>query len=639
MELHRPTGGFMPEPLDLKATLNLPETTFPMKANLPENEPKWLERWGKEKLYERIRRSRANAPLFTLHDGPPYANGRLHLGTALTKILKDLIVKSKTLAGFNAPFVPGWDCHGLPIEINVDKELGPRKAAMPVVEIRRACRRYAEKFVALQRAEFVRLGVFGEWEHPYLTMDFRYEALIAETFMAFLEKGYVYRGLKPVHWCITDRTALAEAEVEYENHRSRSIYARYRLSSDPAALDAALAGRQVAAIIWTTTPWTLPASMAVAFHPDFEYVAAEAADGQVYIIESRRLDPVQAETGLGPLKPVARFRGKKLERIEMQHPFLERKVLGVLADYVTAEDGTGCVHTAPGHGREDYQTGIAYGLEIYCPVGEGGEFTEGLPEYKGKKVFDANEDIVRLLESRGTLVGAAGWLTHSYPHCWRCHNPVIFRASEQWFIRIDHDGLRERTLAEVKKVRWSPEWGEERISNMVATRPDWCVSRQRIWGVPITVFFCEQCKKPLLDAKPARRAIELFRKEGADAWYTHEASELVAPGTRCPTCGGTSFRKETDILDVWLDSGVSHLAVLGERRDLPWPADIYAEGGDQYRGWFQSSLLVGVALRGAAPYRAVLTSGWVLDPEGRAMSKSRGIGIGPQEVIEKHGAE
>jgi len=629
----------MPKPLDLKATLNLPKTTFPMKANLPANEPKWLERWQQEKLYECIRKSRAKAPLFTLHDGPPYANGRLHLGTALTKILKDLIVKSKTLAGFNAPFVPGWDCHGLPIEINVDKELGPRKAGMPVVEIRRACRRFAEKFVALQRTDFERLGVFGEWEHPYLTMDFRYEALIAETFLAFLEKGYVYRGLKPVHWCITDRTALAEAEVEYESHRSRSIYVRYRLLSDFATLDSALAGRRVAVIIWTTTPWTLPASMAVAFHPDFEYVAGEAADGQVYIIESRRLGPVQAEAGLGPLKPLARFRGKQLERVEMQHPFLERKVLGVLAEYVTAEDGTGCVHTAPGHGREDYQTGVAYGLEIYCPVGEAGEFTEGLPEYKGKKVFDANEDIVRLLESRGTLVGAPGWLTHSYPHCWRCHNPVIFRASEQWFIRIDHGGLRERTLAEVKKVHWSPEWGEERISNMVSTRPDWCVSRQRIWGVPITVFFCEQCKNPLLDAKPARRAIELFREEGADAWYTHVASELVTPGTRCPTCGGATFRKETDILDVWLDSGVSHLAVLGERPDLPWPSDVYAEGGDQYRGWFQSSLLVGVALRGAAPYRTVLTSGWVLDPEGRAMSKSRGIGIGPQEVIENHGAE
>ncbi|PYV16400.1 MAG: isoleucine--tRNA ligase [Acidobacteria bacterium] len=311
----------------------------------------------------------------------------------------------------------------------------------------------------------------------------------------------------------------------------------------------------------------------------------------------------------------------------------------MLANYVTAEDGTGAVHTAPGHGREDYQTGVAYGLEIYCPVGEAGEFTEGLPEYKGKNIFDANEDIVRLLESRGTLAGPPGWLTHSYPHCWRCHNPVIFRASEQWFIRIDHDGLRERTLEEVKKVRWAPEWGEERISNMVATRPDWCISRQRVWGVPITVFFCEKCKKPLLDSKPARHAIELFRTEGADAWYTHDASELVTPGTRCPLCGGSSFRKETDILDVWLDSGVSHLAVLGRRADLPWPADIYAEGGDQYRGWFQSSLLVGVALRGAAPYRTVLTSGWVLDAEGRAMSKSRGIGIGPQEVIEKFGAE
>src|SRR5438552_208160 len=639
MEFRWPAGGSMSKPLDLKETLNLPETTFPMKANLPANEPKCLEKWRTEKLYERIRESRKNSPIFTLHDGPPYANGRLHLGTALTKILKDLIVKSKTLAGFNAPFVPGWDCHGLPIEINVDKELGAGKSGMPVVEIRRACRRYAEKFVALQRADFERLGVFGEWEKPYLTMDHGYEAVIAETFLNFLEKGYVYRGLKPVYWCITDKTALAEAEVEYENHRSRSIYVRYAVLTDFATLDSALAGRRVAVIIWTTTPWTLPASMAVAFHPDFEYVAAEAADGQVYIIESRRLGPVQAEAGLGPLKPLARFRGKQLERVEMQHPFLERKVLGVLADYVTAEDGTGCVHTAPGHGREDYQTGIKYGLEIYCPVDEGGAFTEGLPEYKGKKVFEANEPIVELLKSRGTLVGPPGWLTHSYPHCWRCHNPIIFRASNQWFIDIDHSGLRERALEEIKKVRWSPAWGEERISNMIATRPDWCISRQRVWGVPITVFHCAACNKPLMDAGLARRAVEIFRREGADAWYTHPVEDLLPPGARCADCGGAKLRKETDILDVWFDSGSSHAAVLGRRPDLPWPSDLYLEAGDQYRGWFHSSLLVALGTRGAAPYREVLTHGWVLDAEGRAMSKLPGNVIDRNEVIKTHGAQ
>ncbi len=629
----------MQKALDLKATINLPATSFPMKANLPQNEPKWLERWDKEDMYAEIRRSRQNAPVFTLHDGPPYANGRIHLGTALNKLLKDFIVKTKTLSGFNAPYIPGWDCHGLPIEINVDKELGPRKAKMSAVEIRRECRRYAEKFVDIQREDFKRLGIFGEWTEPYLTMNFGYEALIAELFLKFLDKGYVYRGLKPVYWCISDKAALAEAEVEYEEHRSRSIYVRYQVLADPAKLDPALKGRKLWVIIWTTTPWTLPASMAVAFHPEFEYVAVADGDGDAYLVESRRLSPVLGETGLKAPNVLARMPGTKLERIEIQHPFLERKVLGVLAKYVTAEDGTGCVHTAPGHGREDFETGTQYGLEIYCPVGEAGEFTEGLAEYKGKKVFDANEPIIELLKSRGALVGPAGWLTHSYPHCWRCHNPVIFRGSEQWFIRIDHAGLRERALEEIKKVTWSPAWGEERISNMIATRPDWCISRQRVWGVPITVFHCEACKKPLMDAKAARRAVEMFRVEGADAWYTHTAEELLPAGTKCPECAGSRFRKEMDILDVWFDSGSSHAAVLGSRPDSPWPSDVYLEGGDQYRGWFHSSLLVAMVSHGHAPYRIVLTNGWVLDAEGCAMSKSLGTGMHPSEVIKTHGAE
>ena len=631
----------MRKALDLKQTLNLPQTKFSMKANLPQNEPRWLARWAEEDLYGQIRRTRKDAPLFTLHDGPPYANGRIHLGTALNKILKDFIVKSRTLAGFNAPYVPGWDCHGLPIEINVDKELGPRKRQMSTVEIRHECRRYAEKYVDLQREDFMRLGVFGEWAAPYLTMDAPYQALIAETFLTFLEKGYVYRGLKPVYWCVRDKTALAEAEVEYEEHTSHSIYVRYRVISDLASVAPELKGREVYVIIWTTTPWTLPASMAVAFHPDFEYVAASdgSKDGPVYILESRRHGPAMEETGLNASKVLARFPGKKLERIEIEHPFLDRTLMGVLADYVTAEDGTGCVHTAPGHGREDYETGMRYGMEIYCPVGDAGEFTEGLPEYKGKQVFKANDAIIDLVKSRGNLVGPAGQLTHSYPHCWRCHNPIIFRANEQWFVSIDHDGLRERSLEEIKKVRWSPEWGEERISNMIATRPDWCISRQRAWGVPIVVFHCVDCKKPLLDAGLGRKAVQLFKKESADAWYTHDVKDLLPPGTKCPGCGGTNLRKETDILDVWFDSGSSHAAVLGHRPDLPWPADVYTEGGDQYRGWFNSSLLIGMVTRGAPPYRAVLTSGWVLDAQGRAMSKSLGNVIDPNEVIRSHGAE
>ncbi|MDE3180465.1 MAG: isoleucine--tRNA ligase, partial [Acidobacteriota bacterium] len=623
--------------MDLKSTLNLPKTSFPMKASLSQTEPKRLAKWAEMDLYGKIRQARAQSPLFTFHDGPPYANGRIHLGTALNKILKDFIIKSKTIAGFNAPYLPGWDCHGLPIEVNVDKELGPRKAAMTVVEVRHECRRYAAKFVDLQREDFKRLGILGEWENAYLTMEYSYEARIAEAFLKFLAEGYIYRGRRPVYWCIRDRTALAEAEVEYENHRSRSIYVKYALLSNPAQLDAKLAGRKVWVLIWTTTPWTLPASMAVAFHPDFEYLAAADGAGDVYITESRRYRPVLEATGLNASEVLARIPGRKLEGIELQHPFLDRKVPGVLASYVTAEDGTGAVHTAPGHGREDYATGLKYGLEIYSPVGDGGEFTEG--PFKGQRVFDANESVIKLLEERGTLAGPAGWLDHSYPHCWRCHNPVIFRATEQWFVNMDHDGLRGRALDEIKKVRWSPAWGEERISNMIATRPDWCISRQRAWGVPITVFHCDPCGQPLMDARAAQPAIDLFRKEGADAWYTHPVEDLAAPGARCPHCGGTKLRKETDILDVWFDSGSSQFAVLGRRPDLPWPADAYLEGGDQYRGWFHSSLLVALVTHRAAPYRQVLTNGWVLDSEGRAMSKSLGTGVQPEEVIKTHGAE
>jgi isoleucyl-tRNA synthetase len=630
----------MPKTLDLKSTINLPQTTFSMKANLPQNEPRRLEKWELTDLYGSIRKTRASAPIFTLHDGPPYANGRIHLGTALNKILKDLIVKSKTMAGFNAPYVPGWDCHGLPIENNVDKELGPRKAQMSALEIRRACRRYAEKYLGLQREDFKRLGIFGEWEQPYLTMSPEYEAYTAEAFLKFLQQGYIYRGLKPVYWCVRDATALAEAEVEYENHGSPSIYVRYRLTSGPAAIHPALAGRRVWVIIWTTTPWTLPASMAVAFHPDFEYVAAEEPDSSdVYVVEARRHQPTLDETGLPARRVLARIPGRKFERAEFQHPFLERKILGVLADYVTAEDGTGAVHTAPGHGREDFETGVRYGLDIENPVDDHGRFTTGLDAYRGKKVFEANEPIIDLLRTVGALVGPPHWIEHSYPHCWRCHQPVIFRTSRQWFVDVDHAELRRRALDEIKKVHWSPEWGEERIGNMVAGRPDWCISRQRVWGVPITVFHCESCGKPLMDARAAQPAIELFRREGADAWFAHPVEDLIAPGTRCPGCGESTFRKDTDILDVWFDSGSSQYAVLGRRPELPWPADVYIEGPDQHRGWFQSSLLVGMVTHGAAPFREVLTVGWTLDPQGRAMSKSLGNGIDPNDVIRSHGAE
>ncbi len=630
--------------VDLKQTINLPKTPFPMKANLPQTEPKLLARWEEQGLYRRIRESRAGRPRYVLHDGPPYANGRIHLGTAFNKILKDFIVKSKTMAGFDSPYVPGWDCHGLPIEIKVDHELGPKKAQMSAADIRRACRKYAEKFVDLQRADFKRLGVLGQWDDPYLTMSAHYQAVIAGAFVEFLERGYVYKGLKPVHWCTHDRTALAEAEVEYKDHTSPSIWVRFKLTSDPAAIHPDLAGRNVYGLIWTTTPWTMPANMAIAFHPKFEYVAMEVA-GDVYLVAAELAKTTAEKCGWAEYRVMAAVPGAKLEHTVFRHPFLERESLGVLADYVTLEQGTGAVHTAPGHGQEDYATGRAYGIETFCPVDASGRFYHAtgapgrLPEaIIGKTIWQANPIVTEILKEHGALMGTEK-LAHSYPHCWRCHNPVMFRATEQWFIGMERNDLRQRTLEAIRQVRWIPSWGEERMSNMISTRPDWCISRQRVWGVPILVFYCEGCREPLTDRAILDRVVALFREHTADVWYERTAAELLPPGTKCPRCGGAEFSKESDILDVWFDSGSSHLAVLNERFGLEWPSDVYLEGGDQYRGWFHSSLLVGVGLKGASPYRACALNGWVLDGEGRAMHKSLGNSIEPEEVIKHHGAE
>ena len=635
---------------DLKATLNLPHTEFPMKANLPQNEPKRLAAWEESQLYAQIRAARKGAPIYLLHDGPPYANGPIHLGHAMNKCLKDFVVKSKTMAGFDSPYVPGWDCHGLPIEIKVDEQLGRKKLEIAPIEVLRACREYAAKYVDLQRAQFIRLGVFGQFDDPYSTMSKPYEARVLETFYEFLEAGFVYKGLKPVYWCIHDRTALAEAEVEYEMHTSPSIYVRYKLTSDPGALDSALKGKQVSTIIWTTTPWTLPASLAVAFHPDFEYAALESGD-DVFIVAESLANSVAEACGLENVREIARFPGRKLERATFQHPFLDRSILGVLADYVTADQGTGAVHTAPAHGADDFYTGVRYGLDPTCNVDGAGRLHNGLREYDGKKIFAANEPIIELLKARGALLARLD-IEHSYPHCWRCHNPVIFRATEQWFIGMETpmenpDGsaatFRARALDEIKKVRWDPSWGEERISNMIATRPDWCISRQRIWGVPIAVFLCETCKQPLRDPAIFRRVVELFEEEGADAWHTHSTEDILPPGTVCPTqgCGSDRFTKEMDILDVWFDSGTSQAAVLGDKAGfgLTWPADLYLEGGDQHRGWFHTSLLLSVGTKNAAPYRRVATCGWTLDEQGRALSKSRGNFIDPGEVGDQLGAD
>jgi isoleucyl-tRNA synthetase len=629
---------------DLKKTVNLPRTDFPMKANLPQLEPKLLERWNREGIYERIRKASAGRPKYVLHDGPPYANGNIHLGHGLNKTLKDFIVKSKTMAGFDSPYVPGWDCHGLPIEIKVDSELGGRKLKMSAAEIRAACRKYAEKYVNLQRKDFIRLGIFGQWDHPYLTMSPHYQSVIAGAFVDFLDQGYVYKGLKPVNWCINDRTALAEAEVEYENHTSPSIWVRFALTSDPANIDPALTGRRVYAVVWTTTPWTIPANMAIAFHPRFEYVAVEV-DGDAYIVARDLLQATTDATGWRWDNLLAKFEGARLEGAVFRHPFIERDSLGIVADHVTLEQGTGAVHTAPGHGNEDYIIGRQYGLNTYCPVDAAGRFfqAEGADgrvpdELIGKTVWDGNKTVIELLGKSGALL-ATRKIEHSYPHCWRCHKPTIFRATEQWFIGLDRNDLRQRALKAIRGIKWMPAWGEDRIYNMIAERPDWCISRQRTWGVPIIVFYCDGCREPLTDRKVLDRVVQLFAEHSADIWYQKDAAELMPAGTTCPKCGGSSFSKEKDILDVWFDSGSSHLAVLGHSPELPWPADLYLEGGDQYRGWFHSSLLIGVALRGQAPYHECATNGWTLDEQGRAMSKSIGNTIEPETIVKQYGAD
>ena len=631
----------MAAPLDLKSTLNLMKTDFSMKANLPQKEPQMLQRWEKIRLYERIRQARKGAPIYVLHDGPPYANGPIHLGTALNKCLKDFVVKTRTMAGMDAPYVPGWDCHGLPIEIKVDNDLGRRKLQMSPLQVRAACRAYAQKYLDLQRSQFKRIGVFGRFDRPYSTMTPEYESVVLRALFDFLERGAVYRGLRPVYWCLHDKTALAEAEVEYENRTDPSVWVKYRLTSDPAKLDPALSGKKVSTIIWTTTPWTFPATMAVAFHPYLKYAAIESA-GEVYVVAEVLAAATIEKCGLKDARILTRFDGIKLERATFANPLLDRSVLGVLAEYVTTEQGTGAVHTAPSHGADDFYTGQKYRLDPTCNVDDAGILRNGLPEYDGKTVFEANPHIVELLRKKGALL-ASEKLDHSYPHCWRCHNPVIFRATEQWFISMDAQleggTLRQRALEEIKKVKWDPAWGEERISNMVATRPDWCISRQRVWGVPIAVFFCEGCKQLLRSPEVNKAVVEMVAREGVDTWYRHDAAAILPKGTRCPNCSGQGFRKENDIIDVWFESGCSHEAVLGREEGLPWPADLYVEAGDQYRGWFHSSLLCAVGTHLQAPYRRVATHGWTLDPQGRAMSKSLGNVVDPVDIADRLGGE
>src|SRR5262245_61686308 len=636
-----------------KDTVNLPRTGFPMKANLQTAEPEALARWEAMDLYGRIRARRKGAPKFVLHDGPPYANAQIHLGTALNKILKDFVVKSKTMAGYDAPFVPGYDCHGLPIELKVDRELGPKKRDMSLAEIRRACRDYAGRFTDVMTGEFKRLMVFGDWDHYYLTMNPRYQADIARSLGKFVERGLVYKGKKPVHWCIHCRTALAEAEVEYEDHSSPSIYVEFPLNpeaaADLAARVPALGGRNVSVLIWTTTPWTIPSNLAIAFHPEFDYGAYDV-DGHTIIVAEGLAERVGQAVGRAFDRKVATMKGEQLEGVRFRHPLYDRDSVGVLADYVTLEQGTGAVHTAPGHGADDFLTGKKYGLDIYAPVGPSGHFLDTVLLFGGQRVFDANPNVEKALDERGRL-----WhretLVHQYPHCWRCHNPVIFLATSQWFVRMDGEPVilcedgQSRTLREAARyaidnqVRWIPAWGRDRIYNMVSNRPDWCISRQRVWGVPIPAVSCTACGEAVITPELVQRAAALFEQYSADAWYERPIEEFLPPGFSCPSCGGKAFERETDILDVWFDSGSSHEAVLPRYPDLTWPSDMYLEGSDQHRGWFQSSLLVALSTRGRPPFREVLTHGFLIDLEGRKMSKSLGNAIVPQEVIKESGAE
>lgn len=633
----------MSEPVDLKQTVNLPKTDFPLKGNLAQNEPLRLAKWDAINIYEKLREARQSKPLFVLHDGPPYANGNIHIGHVLNKTLKDFVVKSRSMMGFWTPYIPGWDCHGLPIEIKVEEQFKGNKNEISKLAIRKAAREHAAKFVRLQCDDFKRLGIFGEWERPYVTMDPTYQASIVRAFGSFVERGAVYKGSRPVHWCISCQTALAEAEVEYEDHTSYSIYVRFEFT-DAAKLDAALAGKPVYVVIWTTTPWTLPANLGITLNPEFEYKAVEV-NGSVYIVAAGLLAQVAANLGWENPVELGSYSGRSFDRLKAKHPFIDRESLIMLADHVTLDAGTGAVHTAPGHGYEDFLVGREYGLDVYNPVDSRGFFMSNVEHFAGQRVValskndtDGNRSVIEFIEKNGALLKVAKF-NHSYPHCWRCHNPVIFRATPQWFISMNKSGLNQMAMDSCDKVTWYPSWGNERMKNMFKERPDWNISRQRAWGVPITVFYCDDCGEALLDPRLINYVADQFaaNENGADIWYEKEASELVPPGTKCK-CGSDKLTKEMDILDVWFDSGSSSLGVL-EPRGLPYPADVYLEGGDQFRGWFNSSLVVGLAAKGQPPYKAVIMNGWVVDEAGKKMSKSKGDAVAPEKITKTSGAE
>lgn len=623
---------------DYNKTLNLPKTDFPMRAGLPQSEPVTLETWDKKEIYKKLMEKNQGKPQFILHDGPPYANGNIHLGTALNKVLKDFIVRYKNMSGFNAPFVPGWDTHGLPTELKARAKAGVSSSdAISDVELRKICREFALGYLDDQRNQFRRLGVIGEWDNPYITLTKDFEATQIEIFSEMAQKGYIYKGLKPVYWCPECKTALAEAEIEYMDATCYSIYVKFPVKDDLGKISAmGIDPAKTFFVIWTTTTWTLPGNVAICVGPDFNYNIIKTGDQYLIMADELYKSAFEA-AGIEDYEVVGEIKGSDLEYMKASHPFLDRESLVIVGDHVTLESGTGCVHTAPGHGVEDYDVCRNYeNIPIIVPVDADGRLTEEAGQFAGLLTDDANKPIAQHLEEIGLLF-AIKKIVHPYPHCWRCKNPVLFRATNQWFCSVDD--FKDAAVKAIETAEWIPGWGKDRITSMVTERKDWCISRQRRWGIPIPIFFCADCGEPYIDKDAMKAVADLFREEGSDAWYIHPAEDMLPEGSKCKKCGHTHFEKERDIMDVWFDSGVTHAAVCKARDYLNWPADLYLEGADQYRGWFQSSLLTSVAAFGQAPYKAVLTHGWVVDGEGRKMSKSLGNGIDPQEVVDQYGAD